>query len=119
MSLDLETELSLLGQEEGYKDEDRLREEYVVEGKTAREIAEDFGVTAQTICNWLHRHSIPVRGNGDREKPWRDEEVLYQQYVEEDRTSREIADELDVTAPTVRNWLHHHGIPVGDRGDSA
>lgn len=43
---------------------------------------------------------------------YRQEEWLRERYIEERKTTREIADICDVTAPTIQNWLHKHDIEV-------
>lgn len=45
---------------------DWLRSEYWGNGRSSADIAEDIGVTKETILNWLHRHKVPVRPRGGR-----------------------------------------------------
>lgn len=44
-----------------YWKRDWLYEQYVTLGRSASEIAGDFGVTDGTMYHWLHKHKIPVR----------------------------------------------------------
>ena len=50
---------------------------------------------------------------------WRDEGVLYDEYVEKGKTTYDIADELGVSDETVRRWLHNFDISVRGRWESA
>ena len=47
-----------------YRDKEWLREEY--RGKTMSEIADQCGVSAMTIYQWLKRHNIATRKRGKR-----------------------------------------------------
>ena len=49
-----------------YKDPIWLEEQYILEGKTMDEIAQECNVTAMTINNWLVKHNIPTRERGRR-----------------------------------------------------
>ena len=44
------------------------------------------------------------------EREYRDEDTLRELYVEQGMSSREVADELDTTNPTVLRWLGKHDI---------
>lgn len=48
-----------------YKDKDWLFAEYVSKDKSAQEIADYCNVSNQTILNWLLKHEIPRRQNGE------------------------------------------------------
>jgi hypothetical protein len=45
-------------------------------------------------------------------RPWHDAETLRELYVEDELTSREVADELGTTKPTILRWLRKHDLPV-------
>jgi transposase len=47
-----------------YRDENWLREQYVVGGRTMTDIANEFGITAMSIQNWLDKYNIPTRPRG-------------------------------------------------------
>jgi len=44
--------------------------------------------------------------------PWRDKSRLQRLYIEEKKSSHEVAEELDCSASTVRDWLKRHDIPI-------
>jgi transposase len=41
-----------------YEDRDWLFEQYVKQGRTAKDIADDVGVTEMTIYNWLKKFDL-------------------------------------------------------------
>lgn len=43
--------------------------------------------------------------------PWRDEGTLYELYVRQELSSRDVADELGCQKDTVLRWLDRHNIP--------
>ena len=45
-----------------WRDEETLRRLYEDEGYTSTELAEKWDTTSVTVCNWLHKFDIPVRG---------------------------------------------------------
>jgi len=50
------------------------------------------------------------------EKPYRDEEVMRELYIEEELASKEVADELDCSPATVTRWLNKLDIPTRPSG---
>jgi len=50
--------------EKMYRDENWLREQYVNRGRTMVDIANEFGITAMSIQNWLDKYNIPTRPRG-------------------------------------------------------
>ena len=49
-----------------YRNEAWLREQYVEQGRTQAEIADECSVDQSTIHGWLHRHGINTRRRGKR-----------------------------------------------------
>ena len=96
-----------------YHNEGWLREEYVVKGRTTTDIAEECGVTATTISDWLHRHDIGTRSQREAQQPdgkYTNREWLHKQYVQEGRAMADIAGECDVSAAVILKWLRRFGI---------
>lgn len=60
-----------------YKDEDRLREQYIEQEKSQRQLAEEWDCGRNTIYRWLNRHGIPRRENPDTGGSNRVEYALY------------------------------------------
>jgi DNA-directed RNA polymerase specialized sigma24 family protein len=102
------------GVREKLEDTDLLRELYVDLGQSAGSIGERFGCGGETVLRWLKRHEIPIRQPGSQ-TPWprlEDESYLRQQYIEKDRLTGEIAEDVGCEPATVRRWLHIHDIEV-------
>lgn len=51
-------------------------------------------------------------------KRYRDEEVLREMYVDKGMTTHEIADELDCSQSTVRNWMEIRSIPTRSNSEA-
>ncbi len=96
-----------------YTDREWLSEKYTDEGLTIEKIAELAGCAENTIHQWLNKHDIERRGVGYRpveEEPYRDKEWLETQYIEKEKSTRQIAGELNCSYETIRRWVNRHGI---------
>lgn len=97
-----------------WRDEELLREKYINECKSTREISEEWGCDKTTVLDWLHRHGIGVR---DKNAPRKyheldDEGLLYGLYVEEGLTANEIADKYNTDPSTVTRYLKRNNIEI-------
>lgn len=54
----------------------------------------------------------------DPRHTYRDRGWLHEQYIENERSTVEIADDLGITAPTVSRWLARHDIEARGRGEA-
>lgn len=102
-----------------YKDRDWLCDQYVNQGKTIYEIADEIGVGDSTIQRWIHILKVPVQYNrGDREArfKYRDKKWLQRQYIVKQKHQYEIADELEVSQSVICSWLRKHGIDTRTGG---
>lgn len=95
-----------------WRDEAVLRELYVEQGMTVREIGDELGCSKATVSKRMDRYDIPAREGipGSSERPWRDKEVLQELYEEQGLRHREIAEKLGCAHRTVGEWLDRHGI---------
>lgn len=106
------------GDTSNLQDEGWLRHQYVELEKSAGKIAADENVGDQTVINWLNNHGIETRGmheasrecTSTKDKRLNDEGWLRKEYQDKERTMANIAEELDVTIPTVKYWLDRKGI---------
>jgi|GEM_PF-1908257 len=100
--------------EKPWTDEARLRELYHGEGMTSEEIAEGWDITPSGILKWMDELGIEKRGpsfNGKHtEMPWQNEYTLRQAHHQDERTPKEIADDMGCSAGTIKTWLRRHGI---------
>jgi predicted DNA-binding protein YlxM (UPF0122 family) len=96
-------------------DEDWLRDQYVNQERSMDDIADDLELSTGAVRSWLEKHEIDRRSahdtltDGDLE-PLRNGDWIQQQYIKEERSTYEIANELDVDRGTVSNWLDRHSI---------
>jgi len=102
-----------------YRDECWLREQYVEEKKTTREIASAVGCSKSTIQNWLKKHSIETRPSGCRPiEPLHRKSWLREQYEEKKKSAQEISDELGCSASAVEKWLKQHSIETREQSEN-
>jgi len=101
-----------------YRDEQWLREKYIHQSKSMREIGEEIGCDRTTVGRWLKRHGIeatdkrgvPVSGRVT------DGQWLREQYEDKYRTVEDIADECGCGYHTVRRKLREHDIDIRSPG---
>lgn len=96
-----------------YKDPDWLREQYLDEGMSQTDIADECGVTLDTIQRWMGKFDIEARDYGgyDKDALFKKEDWLRQKYEVEELTLKEMAGltELD-SEVTLLRWMDHHDI---------
>jgi len=100
-----------------YQHEEWLYQQYVILEKTLQEIADDCGVRKKTIWRWVQKFDIETRSGGPRPGPWRHEGWLRSQYVGQQKSASQIADEQDCDEKTIRNWLAEHEIETRDHSE--
>jgi transposase len=92
-----------------------LRTKYHKEGKTQYKIAEKLGVSQSLVSDWFEELGIESRDRHaaqgiSSDSPLRDREWLYKKYVEERKSTCEMAELLDVTDYCVGTFLEKHDI---------
>lgn len=95
----------------GYQDPQTLRTLYNQEGLSTYEIAEEFGVTQNTIRYWMDKHDInsqPPPGDGDPD--WQNEKILRDLIENRGLSGREVADRLGCSKSTVNHWRNEYDI---------
>lgn len=98
-----------------WQDEQLLRELYLSEEKSQREIARQFSCSHKTVGNWLERHGIDKRDeldNNREEKPYTDESRLRELHHEKELHLGEIAERYDCARSTVWRHCQKFGIEV-------
>ena len=99
-----------------YQNEEWLREQYVNQQQSGYEIAQECGCSANTVYAWLDRHGIETRSEGtDAKRRVTDQRIIdsdwvHEQYVEQHKSVREIAEECGCSFTAARRWIHRHGI---------
>jgi len=88
-----------------YRDQEWLENEYVAKGRSLADIADECGVTDDTVNRWTKRYDLSP------DRPWRDESWLKEQ-LRSGKTHEEIADEANTSASVIVNWKSRHGITI-------
>lgn len=101
-----------------YRDRDWLYQQYVVDGKSARNIASTQNVDRTTICNWLKKYSITIHGPANPIRNKISAEWLYKKYIEENVTAKDIAEILKIDKCTVYEWLRYHNVRVRSNAEA-
>lgn len=113
-----------------YKNRQWLYQKYTVEKLTTVVLAKELGCTPTAVSWWLKKFAIPTRSSNEsriltlekknpksmllRNKKW-----LYQNYIEEQKSTCQIANELTCPASTIFNWLEKHNIPRRSSSEAA
>jgi len=87
-----------------------LREEYVEKRQTLQQIADAVGCTKHSVMRALKRHGIERRKHTSKFYLLNDKDWLYNAYVVEKRSAREIAREVGSTSGNVQSHLSSFGI---------
>lgn len=112
---DLDT--SRLSSDEPWHDEERLRELYWEEELDMQEIAEELGCSRITVQEWMDKLDIETRSViEDPPDELTQEGWLRGAYVEQGRSTYDIAEELNCAPSAVFNWLNTHGIETRSVG---
>lgn len=95
-----------------WRNEELLRQKYVVNREQPKEIIEEFGCSKATFYKWLGEFGLKE----EREKPYRDEETLETLYVDQKLPLSSIAERFNTDASTIRYWLQKFGIETRNAG---
>lgn len=113
-------------EEPKYRDKKWLYYQYHEEGKSPRDIADEYGYGSTTIDEWIDKHDIPKRDMGDAisngkrmDGPFSDKDWLYTQYVTLERSCEDIGSSLGVSSSTIHRWLIRHGIEPRTTGEAS
>ena len=97
--------------------EDWLQNEYVKGRKSIKEIARNLNVSDNTVSQWLDKHKIPRKNYSElieESNPLsmflRDKEWMFEKYITEFTSIKQLSDNLNVSQRLVAKWLDIHGI---------
>ncbi len=107
----LNTFYNMAGNDNPWRDEDRLRGLYQDERYSIQRIADELGTSYSTIYRWMDKYDIERRtANQNMDGAWKDKDTLKKLYVNQGLSIPEVADELGCGKTTVHRWLKKHGI---------
>lgn len=103
-----------------YTNEEWLREKYHEDHMTMKEIAELCSIGEKGIQYWFKKFDIKTRPKWEsrhlrlknRGPKYTDKEWLREEYVNNERSINELAEELEVSKSTINLWMRHHSIPI-------
>lgn len=120
--------MSLTKTKPKYQDEEWLRKQYWAKGRSTHKMANKSEANSNSqIVYWMEKYNIPRRGRGEAtakamEKidlsgggrttvgKYTNREWLKEQYIEEEKTTGEIAKNCDTSRQTIRGWLKRYGL---------
>jgi predicted DNA-binding protein YlxM (UPF0122 family) len=85
-----------------------------------KEIADECNVSNTTISEWISKHGIDKRTNRETQllnSPLSNDEWVKEQYCQEKRSMRDIADEVGVTPSGVKKALDRIGVETRGAND--
>lgn len=82
-------------------------DEYIIHKKTAKQIAEEYNISYNTLKIYLSKNGIKKDkgSNTYQNKDW-----LYTKYITENKSVREIAKELNIVSGIIYKWIDKHNI---------
>jgi hypothetical protein len=95
-------------------DDEFLRREYVDKRRTCEDIGKEIGVSGVCINRHLRGLKIPIR-NSREERIRIDKDFLQQEYIDNNRTLRSIADEIGCSQASVSIRIKKYGLQAGMR----
>jgi len=106
--------------DDSYRDEEWLRQQYHDEELSKKAIADSCGVAPGTIQYWMDKYDIEARDLSEahtryherRDDSYTDEDELRRLYWEEKLTQREIADHFGVSQVAIQSWMDKYNIQL-------
>jgi transposase len=92
-----------------WRDEELLRQKYVDENLSTRDLRDLWGCSRSTITNWLDRFGVETPSNPEN-PPWQEKETLEKLYIEQQLTCEEIGERLGCSGRTVDEWRRRYAI---------
>lgn len=97
-----------------------LEEEYIQKRKTLDEVASLLGISVQPIKNRLKEYGLKTRDRSDCQisvaKKYHSKDWLWIEYFVREKSSVQIAKEMEVSHSTIVRWMEKHGIKARDKG---
>lgn len=118
--------------------EDYLRNEYIGKSKPAPKIAEELGVSKNSIIYWLNNLGIPVRTKSEAQSLAKSpanfksnvlrkverkvhepiDVFLRREYENNKKSATELADYFEVNPATLYIWLRNNNIPIRGKNEA-
>jgi transposase len=79
-------------------------------GRSIESIAREVGRSASTVAYWANKYGLTSQHATKHRAKGTIERERLEALVEDGRSVRQIADELEVSAATIRHWLRKYGL---------
>lgn len=100
--------MSITYTEPNYRKKQWLKNEYISNNRSIRDLAEECKVSRGTIRNWTAKFRL--RKRFAKSTDYRDKEWLYEEYIAKNKTRGEIAKKQGVCIDTIAEWLTRYEI---------
>jgi transposase len=99
------------------QDKEWLYDQYITQGKSTGQIANEINCGSSAVQRWLRYHEIPIRDcSTSKMKPssqlLANEEWLRNEYLVQMKSATKIGEELNCQQETVSNYLHKYNILI-------
>jgi len=92
---------------------------YVTENLTTRQIEARTGISSSTLARYLHKYNIQPKPQGGKpHMVLRDGDWLRRKYIEEGKSTTQIASEIGASPKVVNDWLSRHDIQTRNAGST-
>lgn len=105
-----------MGEDRPYRNEQYLRKQYLEDGKTPPEIARECGVSKTTIYKYMDKFGIERGPPEDIKSKYQSEDWIREQYLDLEKSTGEISEELGISRDTLIYWMDKYDI---ERRDAA
>ncbi len=95
--------------DEPHHDRRYMRDLFIRQNLSRRDIADRLDITPRTVSRWLDRFGL--------KEPWQDRETMRKMYIDEGLTQEEISNRFNCRATTISKWLRRHDIETENGQD--
>lgn len=109
-----------------WRDEERLRQRYVVAEDSLQTIADDWDTSPSTISNWVNRHGFDTRSSPSDRSPslqalpssctWSHIDVMATLYHRYEYTTKDVGRAVGVSQSRVSQLFNKHDVDTRGRG---
>ena len=104
-------DVKIVNKEYPWRDKELLYSEYVERNHGYRTLARAWDTNRDTIRRWVEKFDFEKNDPTDYvNEPWHDKNMLYELYIEQDMTLKEVGNELGCSTTSVKKWIDRHDI---------
>lgn len=91
-------------------DKETIYNDYVIEKKPVRDILRKYDISLGSFYYYIGKYEIPKRSE-EKDTPYRNKEWLENEYINNKKSLRQIAEECEVSQASIANYLQAFEIP--------